>query len=202
MSGRGPAGVRVLVLVVVLLLGGGLTVLLIGGDLDIVADAVAASGAWGPLVYLVLHVVLTLVPVPKNLLATIAVALFGMTWGVVLAWAGSVAAAVLGFVVARRLGRRAVQRLTGARLDRVDELAERHGLLAEVVARLTPFVPFTLVNYGSGLSAMRWRDYLVGTAVGVVPGTVAYVAVGATAGRDLTTVVLAAGAGVVLLAVS
>ncbi|MGL5816417.1 MAG: TVP38/TMEM64 family protein [Phycicoccus sp.] len=200
MSDRVVAGVRALVLVVVLLLGGGLTVLLLGGDLDVVATAVAASGGWGPLVYLVLHVVLTLVPVPKNLLATIAGALFGMTWGVVLSWTGSVAAAVVGFAVARRLGRRAVRRLTGAGLDRVDHLAERHGLLAEVVARLTPFVPFTAVNYGSGLSAMRRRDYVVGTAVGVVPGTVAYVAVGASAGRDLTTVALAVGAGVVLLA--
>ncbi|MGL4175897.1 MAG: TVP38/TMEM64 family protein, partial [Dermatophilaceae bacterium] len=195
MSDRALAGVRVLVLVVVLLLGGGLGVLLVGGDLEVVTDAVAASGAWGPLVYLVLHVVLTLIPVPKNLFATIAGALFGMTWGVVLSWVGSVAAAVVGFAVARRLGRDAVRRLTGARLDRVDHLAEQHGLVAEVVARLMPLVPFTAVNYGSGLSAMRPRDYIVGTAVGVVPGTVAYVAVGASAGRDLTTVVLAIGAG-------
>ncbi|MGL4174532.1 MAG: TVP38/TMEM64 family protein, partial [Dermatophilaceae bacterium] len=86
------------------------------------------------------------------------------------------------------------------RLDRVDHLAEQHGLVAEVVARLMPLVPFTAVNYGSGLSAMRPRDDIVGTAVGGVPGTVAYVAVGASAGRDLTTVVLAIGAGAVLLA--
>ncbi|MGL4744377.1 MAG: TVP38/TMEM64 family protein [Dermatophilaceae bacterium] len=200
MSDRTQAGIRGLVLVIVLLLGGGLAVLLLGGDLEVVAAAVASSGGWGPLVYLALHVVLTLVPVPRNLLATIAGALFGMTWGAVLSWSGSVAAAMVGFALARRLGRDTVHRLTGARLDRLDDIARRRGLLAEVVARVTPFVPFTVVNYGSGLSAMRWRDYVAGTAVGVVPGTVAYVAVGASAGRDLTTMALGAGAGVVLLA--
>ncbi|MGL5866237.1 MAG: TVP38/TMEM64 family protein [Dermatophilaceae bacterium] len=200
MTDHALARTRAVVLLVVLLLGGGLTVVLLGGDLDVVAAAVSASGGWGPLVYLVLHIVLTLIPVPRSLLATIAGALFGMTWGVALSWAGSVAAAVVGFVVARRLGRRAVERLVGARLGHLDDLARRHGVLAEVVARLTPVIPFTAVNYGSGLSAMRPRDYVVGTAVGVVPGSVAYVAVGATAGRDFTTVVLAGGAGVALLA--
>jgi uncharacterized membrane protein YdjX (TVP38/TMEM64 family) len=192
--------VRGLVLVAVVLLGGGLVVVLMGGDLDTVSRTVESSGAWGPLVYVALHVVLTLVPVPKNLLATIAGALFGMTSGLVLSWVGSVVAAVVGFALARRLGRAAVSRLSGRRIDRVGRLLERQGLLAEVVARLTPFVPFTVVNYGSGLSPMRWRDYVAGTAVGVVPGTVTYVAVGASAGRDLTTIVAAAGVGAVLLA--
>lgn len=199
MDGPGPAGVRGLVAVVVLLLGGGLLVVLLGGDLEAVTRAVEASGAWGPLVYVVLHVVLTAIPVPKNLLATIAGALFGMTSGILLSWVGSVLAAVVWFAVARRLGRDAVARITGPRIDRVQAVLADQGLLAEVVARLTPVVPFTLVNYASGVSAMRSRDYVLGTMVGIVPGTVAYAAVGASAGRDVTTILVAGGSGALLL---
>ena len=42
-------------------------------------------------------------------------------------------------------------------------------------------LPFTIVNYGAGVSAVSLRDFLVGTAVGIVPGTVGYAALGASA---------------------
>ena len=61
----------------------------------------------------------------------------------------------------------------------------RHqGVAAVVVARLTPVLPFTIVNYGAGVSAVSLRDFLVGTAVGIVPGTVGYAALGASAGSS------------------
>ncbi|MBD3782575.1 MAG: TVP38/TMEM64 family protein [Micrococcales bacterium] len=199
MSSPTAARLRLLGLGVAVLLGAGLAVLVLGGDLDAVRSAVAASGPWGPLVYVVLHVVLTLVPVPKNLLAGIAGALFGLGAGVALSWAASVLSAWVTFLVARRLGAEAVEGITGPRVDRVRRVLHDQGLIAVVIARLTPFVPFTLVNYGAGVSPVGRRDYLAGTAVGVLPGTVAYVAVGASAGRDASTILLAGGAGVLLL---
>lgn len=63
--------------------------------------------------------------------------------------------------------------------ERLDALVLRHGPATVLVARLIPVVPFTAVNYGSGLTAVGFRAYVLGTAVGIVPGTVAYVAVGA-----------------------
>ncbi|WP_404351457.1 VTT domain-containing protein [Phycicoccus jejuensis] len=193
------ARLRLVGLVVGVLLAGGLALLLLGGDLATVRRAVAASGAWGPVVFVVLHVVLTLVPVPKNLLAGIAGALFGLGAGSALSWGGAVASAWVTFELAGRLGADAVDGITGARVERVRRVLRERGLLAVVIARLTPFVPFTVVNYGAGVSRVGRRDYLLGTALGVVPGTVAYVAVGASAGQDATTILLAGGAGVLLL---
>lgn len=193
------ARLRLVGLVVGVLLAGGLALLLLGGDLATVRRAVAASGAWGPVVFVVLHVVLTLVPVPKNLLAGIAGALFGLGAGSALSWVGAVASAWVTFELAGRLGADAVDGITGARVERVRRVLRERGLLAVVIARLTPFVPFTVVNYGAGVSRVGRRDYLLGTALGVVPGTVAYVAVGASAGQDATTILLAGGAGVLLL---
>ncbi|GAA4404347.1 hypothetical protein GCM10023168_16880 [Fodinibacter luteus] len=185
------ARLRVLGLVLSLLIASALVWLLIGGDLDTVQATVGSAGVWAPLVYVVLHVLLTLVPVSKNLLAGVAGVLFGLAGGIALSWVASMVSAVVGFALARRLGREAVASMTGPRIDRVDGILRRQGLLAVVVARVTPVLPFTVVNYGAGVSAVTFRDFVLGTAIGIVPGTVGYAALGASAGRDATTFVVA-----------
>jgi uncharacterized membrane protein YdjX (TVP38/TMEM64 family) len=69
---------------------------------------------------------------------------------------------------------------------------------AVLVARLTPVLPFTIVNYGAGVSAVSLRDFLVGTAVGVVPGTVGYAALGASASSSAAIVAASLLLGAVL----
>jgi len=175
---------RLLGLALAVLIAGGLVWLLLGGEVDAVQRAVAATGAWGPVVYVVLHVLLTLVPVSKNLLAGVAGALFGLAGGIAISWVASMLSAVVGFAIARRLGRETVAEMTGPRLARVEDIMRHQGVAAVLVARLTPVLPFTIVNYGAGVSAVSLRDFLVGTAVGIVPGTVGYAAIGASAGRS------------------
>ena len=154
---------------------------MLGGEIDAVQSAIADAGAWGPVLYVVLHVLLTLVPVPKNLLAGVAGALFGLAAGIALSFGASMLSALVGFAIARALGREAVAELTGPRLDRAEDVLRNQGVAAVVVARLTPVLPFTVVNYGAGVSAVSLRDYVVGTAIGIVPGTVGYTALGASA---------------------
>ncbi len=64
-------------------------------------------------------------------------------------------------------------------MGRLDRWVERRGVWAVLVARLVPVLPFTAVNYASGLTAIGFWPYLLATAVGILPGTVAYVAIGA-----------------------
>ena len=89
--------------------------------------------------------------------------------------------------------------MTGPRVARVEDLLRRQGLVAVVVARVTPVVPFTIVNYGAGVSAVSMRDFLLGTAIGILPGTVGYAALGASGGQDATTFVVAGAVAAVLL---
>lgn len=138
-------------------------------------------GAWGPALFVVLYAVTSLAPVPKAVLSVLGGLLFGVVAGVALVVVGAMLGAVASFAIGRTLGREAVERLTGARVARVDELLTRRGLWSVVAVRLVPFIPFTVVNYAAGLTAVRWRDYLLGTAVGILPGTTAYVTVGAEA---------------------
>ena len=81
MTSTRAARFRLLGLALAVLIAGGLVWLLLGGEVDAVQRAVAATGAWGPVVYVVLHVLLTLVPVSKNLLSGVAGALFGLAGG-------------------------------------------------------------------------------------------------------------------------
>ena len=185
------ARLRLLGLALSVAIGSALAWVVIGGDLDTVQSTVESTGAWGPVVYVALHVLLTLVPVSKNLLAGVAGALFGLVGGIALSWVASMISAVVTFAIARRLGRTAVASMTGPRIDRVEEIMRQQGLLAVIVARVTPVIPFTIVNYGAGITAVTSRDFVLGTAIGILPGTVGYAALGASAGRDATTFVLA-----------
>lgn len=182
---------RLLGLVLSVAIASALVWIVIGGDLDAVQSAVESTGPWGPVAYVALHVLLTLVPVSKNLLSGVAGALFGLAGGIALSWVASMVSAAVTFAIARRLGRAAVASMTGPRIDRVEEIMRQQGLLAVIIARVTPVLPFTVVNYGAGVSAVTTRDFMLGTAVGIIPGTVGYAALGASAGRDATTFVLA-----------
>jgi uncharacterized membrane protein YdjX (TVP38/TMEM64 family) len=84
-----------------------------------------------------------------------------------------------GFALGRHLGRDAVARLTGSRVARADRLFRDRGFLAVVLARISP-VPFWIVSYAAGLSSIRWLPATLGTVVGVVPGAVLHVGIGAS----------------------
>jgi uncharacterized membrane protein YdjX (TVP38/TMEM64 family) len=140
---------------------------------------IAAMGPAAPAVFVLLYALVTLVPLPKNVLSVIAGLFFGLTEGTVIVLLGALLGALTAFGLGRVLGREAVERLTGRRVARVDGLLSRHGLLAVLAVRLVPVLPFTAINYAAGLTAVRNRDYLVGTALGIIPGTIAYVSLGA-----------------------
>ncbi len=144
---------------------------------------VATSGPVGPLVFVLLYAAYTLAPLPKSILSVAGGAVFGFGDGVLLVYVAALLGAAAAFALGRLLGRDAVERLTGTRIARVEEIVRRRGLLALIAARLVPILPFTVLNYSAGLTSLRRRDYALGTAVGIVPGTVAYVALGSSAGN-------------------
>jgi uncharacterized membrane protein YdjX (TVP38/TMEM64 family) len=140
---------------------------------------VVAVGPAAPAVFVLLYALVTLVPLPKNVLTVIAGLLFGLMEGAVIVLLGALLGASAAFGLGRVLGREAVERLTGRRVARIDSLLSRHGVLAVLGVRLVPVLPFTAINYAAGLTAVRTRDYLIGTALGIVPGTIAYASLGA-----------------------
>ena len=109
---------------------------------------------------------------PVTVLIVVTVVVFGPLYGGAIALAGTVLSTAAGYTVGRMLGRNAVQRFGGRRLNRLSQQVSQHGLLAMVVLRLVPVAPFTLVNLVVGASRIRLRDCLLGTAIGMTPGIV------------------------------
>ena len=170
-------------LLVALLVAGGVAALLVDiPDVSALRGWRASLGAPGWAALLVGLALATLAPVPRTALSVLCGVLAGFWGGLALALGSGVLGALAGFGLARWLGRETVTRLAGPRLARADALLERRGALAVATGRLIPVTPFTLVSYAGGLSGIRLRHYLVGSALGLVPGTVLHVTIGATVG--------------------
>jgi uncharacterized membrane protein YdjX (TVP38/TMEM64 family) len=151
-------------------------------DLPAVQQAVRSAGLWAPAVFVLLQVAVTVAPVPRTVFTVAAGVLFGSSTGVLLAVVATTATAVLAFWLVRLATRRLVDRRAGpAFVAEVRERLEQRGLLAVVSLRLVPVVPFSVMNYASGLSGVRLAPYLLGTVLGVLPGTVAVVVLGEAA---------------------
>ena len=175
---RAPA-LKAVALVLVLLGAVGVAVVLGTPDVAALRSRVDAAGVWGPALFFSLYVGLALIPVPKAVLTAAGGALFGLWAGAGLALAAALVGAVVAFGLGRLLGRDAVDRLIQGRLAQVDALLADHGLSAVLIVRLVPLVPFIAINYASGLTGVSFRHYVLGSAIGMVPGTLAYAALGA-----------------------
>ncbi|MGH3606020.1 MAG: TVP38/TMEM64 family protein [Pseudonocardiaceae bacterium] len=175
-----PRGLRTRLLVTVLVLGVmcvAAVVLPVPSPLQ-VRDWSQSVGIAAPLLFLLGHTLATVAPVPRTVFTLAAGLLFGPVLGVGLSLVATVLSAVLAFGLVRRLARGFVlPHLDHNLLRAVDARLRRRGWLAVASLRLIPAVPFSVLNYCSALSSIRFRHYLAGT-VGVVPGTVAVVVLG------------------------
>ncbi|MFD2093403.1 TVP38/TMEM64 family protein [Blastococcus deserti] len=188
-------------------------VVAVGGVLALIVDlpAVGAVRAWvdgaGPWAWAAMVLGLALVllaPVPRSALSVLLGVVAGFGPGLAVALAGGLLGGLAAFGLSRALGRPAVTRLAGRRLARVDRLMVDRGFWPLLVGRLMPVVPFVVLSYGAGLTAVRLGPYALSTAIGLVPSTVVQVGVGASAGllaAWATTVTVVPVAVVALVAV-
>ncbi|HUZ75276.1 MAG TPA: VTT domain-containing protein [Stellaceae bacterium] len=151
-------------------------------DPDSLARAIAAWPA-APLVFLAAHVVASLCFFPRTVLAMAAGLVFGMGWGVTWAVCGSVLGAVAGFLLARYVNGGLIEPESMPRLGPVLQRAEAGGWRAVMALRLIPVVPHSLANYALGLTRLKLSSYLLGSFLGQLPMTIAYVDLGAAGGR-------------------
>jgi uncharacterized membrane protein YdjX (TVP38/TMEM64 family) len=190
-----------LLLLLLALLG---AVMLTGGGqlLDEARARVDSWGVWAPVAFAVLYALAVAALAPGAVLTASAGALFGVMTGTVTVLVGATGGAALSFALARWLGRPAVARWTGeGRLARLDALLSRRGFTAVLLLRLVPLFPFALVNYATGVMSVRFLPYLTATAIGIVPGTVAYVGLGGTPDDPSSPAFWAALAALTVLAV-
>lgn len=136
-------------------------------------------GWWAPIGFAGLYAAVTLSPLPKTVFTVLAGAIFGIPVGMVSVLAGAMLGAVTANLLARRLGRQAVQRIARGRLDRLQGALAARGFTTVLVARLIPVLPFTTINYLAGLTRIPLPAFTTATVLGIIPATTAYVVLGA-----------------------
>ena len=144
-----------------------------------------ANSPFAPGIFVLLCIVSSLIFVPRTIMAAAAGLIFGLSWGLVWATIGSTAGAAAGFLLARYASMGVVDETSLPRLAPLLKAAERTGWRAIAVIRLVP-LPHTPVNFALGVTALRFRSYLAGSFIGMLPMTFVYTQAGASGGSVLS----------------
>lgn len=154
------------------------------GALDPLAirNAIAGHPA-APLIFLVVQIVASLLFIPRALLSVVAALLFGAWWGLFWAALGALLGAIVGFLVSRYINSGWLDLESLPRLGPWLVKAERGGWRSVAALRLIPVIPHSLANYALGLTRIGFWSYAVGSLLGQLPMTIAYVDLAAAGGR-------------------
>jgi uncharacterized membrane protein YdjX (TVP38/TMEM64 family) len=143
-------------------------------------DQVDGLGAAAPAVYIGLYALATTFLIPAAPFTVAAGLLFGPVPGTFIALAGATLGATGAFWLGRLLGRDAARQLGGRQVARIDRFLGERGFVAVLILRLVPLFPYNVINVSAGVTGLRTREYVLATFLGIIPGTVVYVALGGT----------------------
>lgn len=130
------------------------------------------QGAAAPLAAVALFLSGGLLAVPVILLILLTAMLFGLWQGMLYSLACSLLSAALLYRIGRSLGRDRLRRVVGWQVNRVSRTLGRHGIVAVTMLRLMPIAPFTVINLVAGASHLKFKDYCIGTVLGMLPGII------------------------------
>ncbi len=143
-------------------------------------EAIRGAGLVGAALYVVAYVAATVVLAPASVLTLGAGFAYGPLSGTLLVLLSANLGALAAFLLGRTaLRERVAQRVAGnPRFAAVDAAVAEQGFRIVLLLRLSPLIPFNLLNYALGLTRVRTRDYVLASLLGMVPGTLLYVYLG------------------------
>lgn len=155
-----------------------------GGNIEELQQWILSLGIWGPIAFFVIYLGAIIATIPGTIFGVIAGALFGSVIGVILISIASTVGSSLTFLIARYFARDIVARWLSKNktMKRLDQLTEDHGVFIVGLTRLIPLFPFTLLNYGFGLTKVSFKTYVFWSWLCMLPGTIIVVV-----GTDLLT---------------
>lgn len=154
------------------------------GDQDQIRDYLKGYGAWAPAISFAIMVLqVLLVAVPTSIIMFANGIMFGIWWGTLLNLAGRTIAGMLGFGIARALGKRTVERLVGSIADEDAYAAwiARHGGWAVFATRAVPGMPSDMLSFVIGVTSVGWRTFTIASLLGYLPQCFVYAWLGSVA---------------------
>lgn len=136
-------------------------------------------GMWAPVLYILIYSIATIFILPSTPLNLTGGAIFGAVWGTVWTSIAAILAAILAFGFSRTIGRSLVEQRLAGKWESIDREMQQGGFFYMFAIRLLPLIPYGIVNFAAGLTSIKFRDYLLGTLLGTVPGILPFVMMGA-----------------------
>lgn len=145
-----------------------------GQDIEELQHWIQAQGFWGPIAFFFIYLGAVIATIPGTIFGVIAGGLFGSLVGVILISVSSTVGASICFLIARYFARDTVARWLSKNktMKRLDELTENQGMMIVGLTRLIPLFPFTLLNYGFGLTKVSFKTYVFWSWLCMLPGTI------------------------------
>ncbi|MBC8631950.1 TVP38/TMEM64 family protein [[Eubacterium] tenue] len=140
---------------------------------------VSSFGKLAPLVYIIMFALVPLTLFPDSVLAIGGGLIFGLFKGYIYTLIGALIGASLSFYISRKLGRNFVKKLTKEKLDGIESMINSKGFFVVLMLRLIPLFPFDIISYGAGLTSIKYKDFLLATIIGTIPGILVFTNIGA-----------------------
>lgn len=143
-------------------------------------------GAVAPIAFVLVYSVAVVALIPASLLTIAAGAVFGLVKGALYALTGAIVGSTAAFLLGRHAFRRIVTRRLASmpRFAAVERAVSAQGRRIVFFLRLSPLVPFNVLNYALGLTTISLTDFLIASA-GMIPGTIVYAYGGKVTGEAL-----------------
>lgn len=139
-------------------------------------------GVWGPIAYIAIYNLATMIFIPGSVLTLKGGCIFGLIWGSIYVLTAAIIGAILAFLVGRYISRDWVSRQIEKhpKFQAINAAVAKEGWKIVLLTRLSPLFPFNLLNYAFGVTQVSLKDYILGS-LGIIPGTVMYVYMGSLA---------------------
>jgi uncharacterized membrane protein YdjX (TVP38/TMEM64 family) len=140
-----------------------------------IKEVVSSAGFFGPLIFIGMYALPIL---SDSVFAMAGGSVFGPFWGTLYSVIGAAFSTTFAFLISRYLGRAFIAPHIKGRFKLFDEDMEKYGFRIILFLRLVPIFPYEGINYGAGLTKIRFKDYFLATILGVIPAAFAYNAFG------------------------
>lgn len=135
---------------------------------------IQSYGYFAPIAFILLYMLITIFFVPGTPFTILSGILFGSIFGTTYTVIGATLGASIAFGVSRLLGKDFVDKIIKNKfkgLNKYDEKLKEYGLSTMLFFRIVPLFPFNGLNFAMGLTRISFKNYFIGTLVGIIPGS-------------------------------
>lgn len=173
-----------------------------------IRDYIQSFGSLAVVVYIIAYALNTISvfpPIaPLSLTAGLA---FGTVLGAIYLEIGALIGTSITFMISRFLGRGLVEKMLKGKFKNLDEKLAKNGFTTVLFFRVIPLVPYEVLNYASGLSKIKFKDYFWATLLGIIPGVIIAAFFGGSLGeiksfKDIFTTKFLLAVGLMILVIA